>query len=183
MEKPLLIVLFCLAIHDHRRVCVFLSIWYFSNVSDWTDKPHTVRKAWCWGKNSNFQISVWRGVCVYVYIYVCVSVYMYIHVCIKRRKSHGVRGVQIQGRFKWLLATVFPFGSPFIPSIITFLVIFYLFIEMNVCSISHKCYQIFPVAGELLNYLRNIMYDLISLTLSTIFINFIEIIPPYPAKG
>lgn len=54
---------------------------------------------------------------------------------------------------------------------------------MNVCSISHKCYQIFPVAGELLNYLRNIMYDLISLTLSTIFINFIEIIPPYPAKG
>lgn len=129
--------------------------------------------------------SACEGVCVCMCIYmcVCVSVYMYIHVCIKRRKSHGVRGVQIQGRFKWLLATVFPFGSPFIPSIITFLVIFYLFIEMNVCSISHKCYQIFPVAGELLNYLRNIMYDLISLTLSTIFINFIEIIPPYPAKG
>lgn len=57
--------------------------------------------------------------------------------------------------------------------------------EMNVCCISYKCYQIFPVAGGLLNYLRNsIMYNLISLTFSTIFINFVEIvIPPYPAKG
>lgn len=38
--------------------------------------------------------------------------------------------------------------------------------------------------GELLNYLRNIMSNLISLTLSTIFIDFLEIIiSPYPAKG
>lgn len=79
---------------------------------------------------------------------------------------------------------MFPFGSPFLPSTITFLIIFYLFIEMNVCCISHKCYHICPVAGELLNYLRNIMYNLISLTLSTIFIDFIEIIiSSYPAKG
>lgn len=77
---------------------------------------------------------------------------------------------------------MFPFGSPFLPSTIAFLVIFYLFIEMNVCYISHKCYQIFPVAGEL-NYLRNIMCNLISLTLSIIFIDFIKIISPYPAKG
>lgn len=78
---------------------------------------------------------------------------------------------------------MFPFGSPFLPSTIAFLVIFYLFIEKNVCYISHKCYQIFPVAREL-NYLRNIMYNLISLTLSIIFIDFIKIIiSPYPAKG
>lgn len=55
---------------------------------------------------------------------------------------------------------------------------------MNVFCISHKCYQIFPAVEDLLNYLRNVMYNLISLALSTIFINFIEIIiPPYPAKG
>lgn len=35
---------------------------------------------------------------VCVCVYMCVYVYMYIHVCIKRRKSHGVRGAQIQGR-------------------------------------------------------------------------------------
>lgn len=51
---------------------------------------------------------------------------------------------------------------------------------MCVVSLIHVI-NIFPLAEELLNYLRNIMYNLISLALSTIFINFIEIIiPPYP---
>lgn len=175
LEKSLLIFFVCLAIHDDRRVCVFLSIWYISDVTDWNSI--LLEKLGAEGK------WVSRSACKGVYVYICVCIYMYIHVCIKRSKSHGMRGTQIQGRCKWLLATMFSFGSPFF-SIITFLVVFYLFIEMNVCCISHKCYQIFPVAGELLNYLRNIMYNLISLTLSTIFISFIEIIiPPYPSKG
>lgn len=41
--------------------------------------------------------SAGEGGCVCMCIYLCVCVYMYIHVCIKRRKSHGVRGAQIQG--------------------------------------------------------------------------------------
>lgn len=41
--------------------------------------------------------SLCEDVCLCIYVCVCVYVYMYIHVCIKRRKSHGVRGVQIQG--------------------------------------------------------------------------------------
>lgn len=65
----------CLAVHDDRRVCIFLAIWYFSDVTDWNYKPYTVRKAGYWGKNINFQISVQRCVCMCIYVCVCIYVY------------------------------------------------------------------------------------------------------------
>lgn len=129
---------FGLAIYGGRRVCVFLSFWHFNNINDLNDKAHTVRKAWCWGNNTSFWIGLRRYVCICIIcVYVCI--YMYIHVCmsIKRRKYHGVRGViDIRQSSKWLLASMFPFGYPFLPSAITFLVIFiYLWKWMCVVSL------------------------------------------------
>lgn len=69
---------FGLAIHGDKRVCIFLSIWYFSDVTDRNDKPYSVRKAGCWGKKTNFWISVRRCVCMCIYVCVYICIFMYI---------------------------------------------------------------------------------------------------------
>lgn len=137
LEKPLLNFFGLVIRDDDRRLCVFLSLWHFYNVNDLNDKPHSVGKAWCWGKNMNFWIGMRRYVCMC--IYVCMFVYIYVYTCMyvywNEKIPWGKGSIDIRQSYKWLLDSMFPFGYPFLPFTITFLVIFiYLWKWMCVVS-------------------------------------------------
>lgn len=61
-------------------------------------------------------------------IYVCMFVYIYVYICMyvyEKEKIPWRKGsIDVRQSSKWLLASMFPFGYPFLPSTITFLVIF-----------------------------------------------------------
>lgn len=101
---------FCLAIHDGRRCAFSYQSDIFLILLIEVINPIPLERLGAEGKYEFPDQHVKECVCVYI----CVCVYMYIHVCIKRRKSHGVRGAQVQGRCDCLLLCSL-LGPPFFP--------------------------------------------------------------------